>query len=64
MYRTAVIYRGETMIYAVVSRADTIQLEKLKDEQKHSTGNYFFYQKPNEGALRQIQDIIYGFIPL
>jgi len=63
-YRTAVIYRGETMIYAVVSRAETLKLDKLKDEQTHNTGNYFFYQKPNEKALREIQDIIYSFIPL
>lgn len=63
-YRTAVIYRGETMIYAVVSRKDYFNLEKLKEEQKHNTGQYYFFQKPNERTLKEVQDIIYNFIPL
>lgn len=63
-YRTIVVFRGETMIFAVISRDETMTLDKLKDTRKSSTGVFHYYQKPSEAIEKQMQDIAYSFIPL
>jgi hypothetical protein len=63
-YRTLVIIKGETMVYAVVSRFEEMSLDKTKDTKKDHTGNYYFYQRPTDRSGKEIQDIVYSFIPL
>jgi len=64
MYRCIVIYRGETALYCIVSRSELMTLDKLKDQRDHSTGKYYFYQRPSDRNWEEIKDIVYGFIPL
>ncbi len=63
-YRTIVIFRGETALYGIVSRSEFMSMEKLKDEREHSTGHYYFFQRPPDRTWEEIKDIVYGFIPL
>lgn len=64
IYRCIVIFRGETALYCIVSRHEIMTLDKLKDQKDHSTGKYYFYQRPSDRNWEEIKDIVYGFIPL
>ena len=64
MYRTLVIMRSETTVYAIISRHDQMTLEKLKDQKSDHTGNYFFFQRPPANTMKEIENIVYSFIPL
>ena len=64
MYRTLVFVRGETLIYAVVSRNGYMDFEKIKDVKEEYTGNYFFFQRPPDKTWKEIEDIVYNYIPL
>lgn len=64
MYRTLVFVRGETLIYAVVSRHSHMNFEKIKEVKKEYTGNYYFFQRPPDKTWKEIEDIVYNFIPL
>jgi hypothetical protein len=63
-YRTLVLFKGETLLYGVVSRSEYMSFEKLKDEREHSTGLYYFFQRPPDRTWGEIKDIVWGFIPL
>lgn len=64
MYRTLVFMRSGSLIYAVVSRQSEMTFEKVKDVKKEHTGNYYFFQRPPEKTWKEIEDIVYNFIPL
>lgn len=63
-YRTIVVFRGETALFCIISKHETLTLEKIKDTKQDKTGNYFFFQKAQENAIKQMQNIAYSFIPL
>jgi hypothetical protein len=63
-YRTLVFFKGETLLYCVVSRSENMRFEKLKDQREHSTGRYYFFQRPPDRTWSEIIDITWGFIPL
>ncbi len=63
-YRTIVVFRGETSLYCIISKTETMSLEKLKDTYSDHTGNYFFFQRYQDKTLKQMQDVAYSFIPL
>ena len=63
-YRTIVVFRGETSLFCIISKHDTMNLEKLKDSHSDSTGNYFLFQRAQDKTIEQMQNIAYSFIPL
>lgn len=63
-FRTIVVFRGETMLFCIISKHETMTIEKLKDTHSDSTGNYFFFQRAQEKMIEEMRNIAYGFIPL
>ena len=64
IYRTIVVLRGETALFCIISRTESMSLEKLKDQKDDTTGRYYFYQRINDRNWEEMRDIVYGFIPL
>lgn len=63
-YRCLVLLKGETLLYAVVSRNEIMALDKLKDQRTHNTGNYYFFQRPPDRTWDEITNLVYNYIPL
>jgi len=63
-YRTIVVFRDEASLFCVISKHETMSLEKLKDTFSDSTGNYFLFQRAQDKTMEQMRNIAYSFIPL
>lgn len=63
-FRTIVVFRGETSLFCVISKHETMSLEKLKDTFSDATGNYFLFQRAQDKTTEQMKNIAYSFIPL
>lgn len=63
-YRLIVIFRGESVLYCVITGGAKFDLPKMKDQRENGAGTYYFSQKPTERIFETITDMVYSRIPL
>lgn len=63
-FRTIVVFRDESSLFCIISKHETMSLEKLKDTFSDVTGNYFLFQRAQDKTMEQMRNIAYSFIPL
>lgn len=63
-YRVIAIFRGETMLYCIVTNDKPFNIEKLKLKKEDGSGTYYFTSKPTDKIFEQLSDAVYSFIPL
>lgn len=63
-FRIILIFRSETMIYAVMTNDHVIEAPKIKDTWEDEPFRTIFFQKPPARQKQKIEDILYTFLAL
>ena len=62
-FQALFIFRG-SMPYCLVNKGDDFEYEKLKGSEQRTHGMYYFFQRPNDRFLEEIDNIVFDYLPL
>jgi hypothetical protein len=57
------IFRG-SMPYVLINKGELFEYSKLKLTEDRDYGTYYFFQRPNDRFLEEIDNIVLNYIPL
>lgn len=62
-FQAILIFRGP-IPYCLINKGEDFEYEKLKGSEKRTHGMYYFFQRPNDRFLKEIDDIVFDYLPL
>lgn len=62
-FQAILIFRGP-IPYCLINKGEDFEYEKLKGSEQRTHGTYYFFQRPNERFLQEIDDIVFDYLPL
>ena len=62
-FQALFIFRG-SMPYCLVNKGEEFDYEKLKGSEQRTHGMYYFFQRPNDRFLQELDNIVFDYLPL
>ncbi|CAI8435791.1 MAG: Uncharacterised protein [Cryomorphaceae bacterium] len=62
-FQALLIFRGP-IPYCLINKGAPFEYEKLKGSEQRTHGMYYFFQRPNDRFLQEIDDIVFDYLPL
>lgn len=62
-FQAILIFRGP-IPYCLINKGEEFEYEKLKGSEKRTHGMYYFFQRPNDRFLGEIDNIVFNYLPL
>ena len=50
--------------YCLVNKGESFEYAKLKESAKRDNGMFYFFQRPNDRFMKEIDDIVFNYLPL
>lgn len=50
--------------YCLVNKGESFEYAKLKESAKRENGTFYFFQRPNDRFMKEIDDIVFDYLPL
>ena len=50
--------------YCLVNKGEPFEYAKLKESTKRENGTFYFFQRPNDRFMKEIDDIVFNYLPL
>jgi len=48
----------------LVNKGESFDYAKLKESAKRENGTFYFFQRPNDRFMKEIDDIVFDYLPL